>query len=113
VDRAKQLGAIFGALGVLTREIHVRVVNCSASGCLIESHVRLDPGTVVALRLFIDGRAFADDVQVVRCRTIEGAGSIYHVGLQYLWSTPLSRDSLRLATQQLAAAGGDEILLSH
>ena len=113
VDRIGTLGAIFGTLGVLMREFHVRVVNCSASGCLVESHVRLDLGTVLALRLFINGRAFTDDVQVVRCRPIEGAGSLSHIGLRYLWSAPPGEDSLRLATQHLVGVGADEIRLSH
>jgi hypothetical protein len=112
VGRAGQerpVGTIPGALGVLTREIRVRFVNSSASGCLIESHVRLDAGTVVALRLFIEGREFVDDVQVVRCQAVEGAGSMFHLGAKYLWVAPPDSGSLRLATQHLAGASGDEI----
>jgi hypothetical protein len=111
-NRVPPAGTAIGALGVLTKEIHGRLVNCSASGCLIESPVRLDIGTVVALRLFIDGREFSDDVQIVRCRSIAGAGSTYHLGARYLWSSLPDRGSLRLATHYLAVADSDDIQMN-
>lgn len=107
-NRAQALGTNggLGVLGVLTREIDVRVINCSASGCLIESRVRLEIGAVVTLRLFIDGREFVDEVQLVRCQAVEGAGSVYYLGAQHLWVAPPGQGSLRLATQYLAAVSG-------
>jgi hypothetical protein len=91
-DRSHQVA---GQLGVLTREFRVRVLNCSSSGCLVETNARLDVGTIGSLRLTIGGSEFVDDVLVVRCQNIEGAGSMYHVGAKFLWIDPPSRRTLR------------------
>jgi PilZ domain len=91
------------ALAVLGKELSVRVLNCSPSGCLIETHVRLDVGTVASLRLTLQGEDFIDDVQVVRCQAIEGAGPVFHVGARFLWTgTPSSR-SLRQVMRRAIA----------
>lgn len=83
------------ALAVLGKEFAVRVLNCSPSGCLIETHARLDVGTVASLRMTLLGEEFVDDVQVVRCQAIEGAGSVFHVGARFLWTGTPSPNSLR------------------
>jgi hypothetical protein len=83
------------ALAVLGKELSVRVLNCSPSGCLIETHARLDVGTVASLRMTLQGEEFVDDVQVVRCQAIEGAGPVFHVGAQFLWTGTPSPRSLR------------------
>ena len=57
---------------VLTRELHVRVINVSASGCLVESHQRLDVGVVATLRVALGGKEYTDDVQILRCQAIRG-----------------------------------------
>ena len=72
------------ALGVLTREFDVRVLNISAAGCLVESPRRLEVGTVGTLRLAFGVEEYDDDIQVVRCQAIRGAGSVYHIGMQFL-----------------------------
>ena len=82
-------------LGVLTREFHVRILNCSSSGCLVETNARIEVGTIGSLRLVIAGDEFVDDVMVVRCQSIEGAGSVYHVGAKFLWIDPPGRHTLR------------------
>ncbi len=79
----------------LTKEMRVRVLNCSASGCLIESNGPVAAGTVAVLRIAFGGLEFDDTVQVVRCQPIEGAGSIYHVGAQFLPTTPPYAGTLR------------------
>jgi len=86
-----------GALGVVTRELNVRIVNVSVSGCLIETQRRIEVGTVGALRLQVGNEAFSDTVQVVRCQPIAGAGSMYHVGMKFLSTTPRSARSIRQA----------------
>ena len=83
------------ALAGLGKELDVRVLNCSPSGCLIETHARLDVGTVASLRMTLQGEEFVDDVQVVRCQAIEGAGPVFHVGAQFLWTGTPSPRSLR------------------
>jgi hypothetical protein len=83
--------------GVLTRELYVRVVDISASGCLIESRRRLELGTIARLRLNFGNEEYADDVEVVRCEAMEGVTSAYHVGVRYLWTTPRHPGSIRHA----------------
>jgi hypothetical protein len=74
-----------GVLGVVARDIPVRLVNYSRSGCLLETTSNIAVGTVGSLHLLIDGREVDDPVVVVRCQPIEGAGSLYHVGARFLW----------------------------
>ena len=60
-ERAPQF--VFGdadKLGVLTRELHVRILNCSSSGCLVETNAHREIGTIGSLRLAIDGEEFKD-----------------------------------------------------
>ena len=88
-------------LSVLARDFQARMLNYSPSGCLLETNAPLEIGTVGTLQFVIDGKEFADDVLVVRCQSIEGAGSLYQVGAKFLWTTATiggsGRDSLRLA----------------
>jgi hypothetical protein len=81
-------------LGVLTREMRVRVLNCSPTGCLLETDLHLDVGTIASIQVNVDGRELADDVRVVRCQLIAGAG-VYHVGAEFLWTGPLERVARR------------------
>lgn len=74
---------VTGHLGVLARDFQARLVNCSPSGCLLETNARVEVGTIGTLRVSIDGREFADDIQVVRCQAIEGA-SLFQVGAKFL-----------------------------
>jgi hypothetical protein len=87
-------------LGVLTRERHVRLLNCSVSGCLLETGWRVPVGAIASIRVTIEGRHLTDDVQIVRCQPIAGAGETYHVGAQFLWTQPLESHSLRRALRQ-------------
>jgi PilZ domain len=92
--------------GVLIRDARVTLVNLSSSGCLIETDRCFEVGTIASLRLVLAGREGSDDVQVVRCQRLEGAGSRYHVGVQFLWTTVPGRSSLRRAAQDGAAQLG-------
>jgi len=82
-------------LAVLTKEIPVRVLNCSSSGCLLECPAPLEKGTVASLRLVIQGEELVDHLNVVRCQPIEG-GSCYYAGAEFLWTAAPTRQSLRL-----------------
>ena len=90
------------ALGVLGKEFRVRILNCSPSGCLIETSLRVEVGTVASLRMALQGEEFLDDVQVVRCQPIEGAGSLFHVGAQFLWTATPKPHSLRQVMRRAA-----------
>jgi hypothetical protein len=98
-------------LGVMTRERQVRLLNCSVSGCLLETNSRLPVGAIASIRVTIDGRELADDVQITRCQPIAGAGDTYHVGAQFLWTQPLVRESLRSALR--AARGGFAAMIDY
>jgi hypothetical protein len=84
-------------MGTLAREFEVRVLNCSPSGCLLAVNAPIEVGTVGSLTLVFDGQELQDHVRVVRCGAIAGAGSVYHVGAQFLWLGSLSRQTLRRA----------------
>ena len=84
-------------LGVLAHDFQTRILNCSPTGCLLETNSPIEVGTIGSLRLLIDGRECVDHVQVVRCQSIEGAGPLFQVGVRFLWTIPPGKDSLRYA----------------
>ena len=92
-------------LGVLGKEVAIRLLNGSPSGCLVESNCRLEVGTIASLRVTLNGVELVDDVRVVRCQQIEGAGSIFHVGAQFLWTaTPSGRSLRQVMSRALASS---------
>jgi hypothetical protein len=88
-------------VGVLSRELAVRALNLSGSGCLLESDRRLEPGTTATLRLTIRGEEFSDPVRVTWCRRIAGAGETWRSGAEFLWAEAPHRHSLRRALKQV------------
>jgi hypothetical protein len=90
---------MLGVPGGLTREHKVRVLNVSGSGCLIESNRRMEVGTVGTLRLRFGLDEYDDDIQVVRCQAVEGAGSVYRIGMKFLWTTARHPRSIRYAVR--------------
>lgn len=91
-------------VGVLTREVRVRLVNISASGCLVESTTRLEPGTAGDLRIRIGSDLYADDVRITRVQQVQGAGSTWNVGAEFLWTTQPGTRSLRRVVSRLRQA---------
>ena len=96
IETQEQIGAS-DRLTVVARDFHARILNYSPSGCLLETNSPLEVGTVGTVRFVIDGREFADHVQVVRCQAIEGAGSLFQVGARFLWTMASGQGSLRVA----------------
>jgi hypothetical protein len=88
---------------VLTRELRARIVEVSESGCLLEIHRRLEVGTVGTLQLQLGGEDCRDDFEVVRCRAVERARSLYHAWVRFLWTTPRQVGSIRHAIALHAA----------
>jgi hypothetical protein len=80
----------------LTTELRVRVLNGSATGCLVESTRALDVGTVAGLSVMLLGREYDDEVQITRCQSIAGAG-VFHIAMQFLSTLPPYAGSLRYA----------------
>ena len=89
--------------GVLARELYVRVVDVSESGCLIETRRRLEPGAVGTLKLKFGSAEYTDHVEVVRCQSIESAPPVYHIGVRFLWTSPRHPGSIRHAVARHAA----------
>ena len=69
-------------VAVLGREIPVRLVNVSGSGCLVATTSSLHAGVTASVRLEFEGVEYTDDVRVARCTRIEGS-SEYHLGLEF------------------------------
>ena len=82
-------------LATLTRHIRVRILNCSADGGLLETTAPLVVGTVGTLRVSFGGSEFDDQIQVVRCEHMKGAGAVHHVGVRFLSTTPPYSGTLR------------------
>jgi len=87
----------------LIRDVRVAVLNCSASGCLLEVDAPLAVGTVASLTLTIDGRQGSDAIEVVRCQPIAGAGGTHHVGARFLWADVPGTQSIRSIARDLVA----------
>jgi len=82
-------------LATLTRHIRVRVLNCSAEGCLLETTGPLLVGTVGTLRVSFAGKQFDDQIQVVRCEHMKSTDTVHHVGVSFLSTTPPYAGTLR------------------
>ena len=98
-------------LAALARDFEARILNYSPSGCLLETNARIEVGTVGTIQFVIDGRELADEIQVVRCQPIEGAGSLYHVGARFLWAVAPGKGSLRQALGATERSITDEACL--
>jgi hypothetical protein len=85
------------SLAVLTREFCVRVLNVSLGGCLIESDRPMAIGTVARLRLRLGMDEYVDDVEVLRCRSVEENARVFHVGMRFLWTMRRHARSIRHA----------------
>ena len=81
-------------LATLTRHIRVRILNCSAEGCLLETTAPLFVGTVGTLRVSFGGNQFDDQIQVVRCEHMKST-EVHHVGVRFLSTTPPYAGTLR------------------
>jgi len=90
-------------LGALIDDMRVRVINCSATGCLLESGKRIAEGTIATLHLSIGGRTFSDVAVVVRCQPVDGRNGLYHVGAQFLSTTAPHAGSLRHAMRPVCS----------
>jgi hypothetical protein len=104
----KALDAILRAhdvVAVLGRDVAVRLVDISNSGCLLQSETRLAEGTTGTLRLTFDGVDYVDDVRIVRCQAPTVGDSWFRLGAQFLWTTHPGERSLRrvIAGMQPAA----------
>jgi hypothetical protein len=89
------------AMGVLARETRARLVNVSASGCLLESACGLAPGTTGTLEIVVRGETYGDAVRVTRAQRLAGSSGAWHLGIEFLWTSHPSSRSLRRMAGQL------------
>ena len=82
-------------IALLGRDVVVRLLEISRSGCLFESSHAMPISTIAALSVEIDGREYVDEVRVSRSRLLAGAGERYEVGVEFLWLRPPREQSLR------------------
>ena len=82
-------------VAVLGRDVSVRLVDISNSGCLIQSETRLAEGTTGTLRLSYGGVEYVDDVRIMRCQAPNAGDSWFRLGAQFLWTTNPGERSLR------------------
>ena len=91
------MSSLFDTHAVLMRELRIRVINVSTGGCLLESHGRIEVGTIGTLKVRLGTEECADDVEVVRCEAVRGAETVYHVGVRLLRRSPRHGRSIRQA----------------
>ena len=97
------MSGMFEFPATLTRELSVRVIEVSASGCLVETRHRMEVGTIGTLQLRLGGQDCSDDFEVVRCDAVQGVRNAYHVGIRLLWTKPRKAGSIRYAVASLQA----------
>jgi len=83
--------------GMLGRNVPTRLIDISRTGCLLESRQRVEDGTVGELQLHVQRDTFVDDVRVTRCVLVEGSGSIYRVGAEFVQTRRPGEHSIRRA----------------
>jgi hypothetical protein len=83
--------------GMLARHVPTRLLEISRTGCLLESRQRVEDGTVGELQLQVQRETFVDDVRVTRCVLVEGSGSIYRVGAEFVQTRRPGEYSIRRA----------------
>lgn len=87
----------------LMRDLHARVIEVSASGCLVETTRPLEVGTIGHLRVVLHGEECVDDIEVTRCDAIGGLMTSYYIAARLLWTTPRQPGSIRHTVANHAA----------
>lgn len=91
-------------VAVLGREVAVRLLDISASGCLLECNSRLDVGRHGSLRVKYLDAEFTDDVRIMRCTEAPGSSALYLAGAEFVWTAAPHAGSLRLILPKLEFA---------
>ena len=101
-------------IGVLGRDLTVRLLEISRAGCLLESSCHVAVGTLGALSVeAVDGTEDVDQVRVARCQPLVGAGDTHRVGAEFLsLHTPGDKSLRRYAATLAAEAAARDNTLS-
>lgn len=92
--------------GILVADAPIRLVDISRSGCLIESRRHVAPGTTGELRVDLGGQMLSEQVRITRCVRVEGSGSLYRVGAEFLRTRQFDQSSLRRAVYGIRDRAG-------
>ena len=87
-------------IATLARHIRVRVLNCSSTGCLLETTGPVPVGATGKLRVSLDGEDFDDTIQIIRCEHIAGTDQVYHVASRFIPTPAPYVGSLRYTMRQ-------------
>jgi hypothetical protein len=91
----------------LIRNDAVRMLNCSAAGCLLEATRLAVVNSVAVLHVSFGDKMFDDLVQVVRCVPISNGGNFYHIAIRFLSVAPPYASTLRHQIHtEISALGG-------
>lgn len=88
---------------MLMRELRARIVEISESGCLIETDRPLGVATVGTLQLHLGDTDCRDDFEVMDCKPLARARSLYLAEVRFLWTTPRLAGTIRHAVAVHAA----------
>jgi PilZ domain len=97
-----------GLLGLLGRDVSVRLLDISLSGCLLECSAAVPAGTLATLSVTFDGGRYVDHVRIARCQRVNGAGSTHYIGVEFLSLSAPTLQSLRRFAGEIALAGEGE-----
>lgn len=86
-------------IGVIVRDIAVRVLDASASGCLVESREPLPEGAIGVLEITGNEGRTVEPLRISRSTVIAGGSTRFRAGAQFL---PLGAPGPRSVRNQLA-----------
>jgi hypothetical protein len=90
--------------GVIAWEVPVRLVDISRAGCLLESSRQMEVGTTGEFRVEFGGQVFWEELRITRCVRLEGSGTVYRLGAEFLRMRPPNGSSLRRAVHAVIGA---------
>jgi hypothetical protein len=93
-----------GLPGLLGRDLSVRVLDISLSGCLLECSAIVPAGTLATLSVVCDGDRYRDHVRIARCQRVNRAGSTHYLGVEFLWLSAPTPQSLRRFAGEITLA---------
>ena len=100
-------------VAVLGRNIPVRLIDLSNSGCLLQSASGLLEGTIGSLRVSYGREEYVDDVRVMRCQAPVNGDSWFRIGAQFLWTSQPHARSLRRLVAGLQAAAWSSVRIGR
>ena len=97
----------------LVRQYVGRLLDISSVGCLIEIAAPLGPGAVGRLEAVIDSIVYVEAVRVARIVQSHDSIAPSQVGLEFLFVTPVTPQSIRAVIARLAAGADASIRFVH